>query len=326
MHIESALISTGIAIATYSVAFGSNVFSICKTRKSNYEIPSLSLKTENEESQKILKNPLFVGLASALVFSLQMLNVSIVGTGSSGHFVGAVLLAYLFGPYIGLISMSSILTVQCLLFADGGLIALGANIFNMGIIPCLIVYPLVFRLFNPLKSKIKSVAVITVSAYLSIILGAFMVALETLPIAEIPFKAFLEQMLSIHSLIGIIEVMITLTVTAFITIILSIKRNIPKTHLLYGTVAALLLVCATVLSLFACSYPDGLEWSVANVADTIPVSAVDAYFAEHSLLPDYAFKNNNSALGTSVSGLIGSIAVFALALLPAYRGFLHSKN
>ncbi len=120
--------------------------------------------------------------------------------------------------------------------------------------------------------------------------------------------------------------MITLTVTAFITIILSIKRNIPKTHLLYGTVAALLLVCATVLSLFASSYPDGLEWSVANVADTIPVSAVDAYFAEHSLLPDYAFKNNNSALGTSVSGLIGSIAVFALALLPAYRGFLHSKN
>jgi cobalt/nickel transport system permease protein len=153
MHIENALISTGIAIATYSVAFGSNVFSICKTRKSNYEITSLSLKTENKESQKILKNPLFVGVAAALVFSLQMLNVSIVGTGSSGHFVGAVLLAYLFGPYIGLISMSSILTVQCLLFADGGLIALGANIFNMGIIPCLIVYPLVFRLFNPLKSK-----------------------------------------------------------------------------------------------------------------------------------------------------------------------------
>jgi cobalt/nickel transport system permease protein len=180
--------------------------------------------------------------------------------------------------------------------------------------------------FQSVKIKKKSVAVITVSAYLSILLGAFIVALETLPIAEIPFKAFLVQMLSIHSLIGIIEVMITLTVTAFITIILSIKRNIPKTHLLYGTVAALLLVCATVLSLFASSYPDGLEWSVANVADTIPVSAVDAYFAEHSLLPDYAFKNNNSALGTSVSGLIGSIAVFALALLPAYRGFLHSKN
>ena len=86
-----------------------------------------------------------MGMLGAFVFAAQMVNFSIPGTGSSGHLGGGLLLAILLGPHAALVVIASVLTVQALFFADGGLLALGANLFNLGVLPCFVVYPLVYR-------------------------------------------------------------------------------------------------------------------------------------------------------------------------------------
>ena len=85
------------------------------------------------------------GVLGAFVFAAQMVNFSIPGTGSSGHIIGGVLLAAFLGPWAAFLALSSVLIIQCLLFADGGLLALGCNIVNMAAMSCLVAYPLVFR-------------------------------------------------------------------------------------------------------------------------------------------------------------------------------------
>jgi len=309
MHIESALISTGVAVSAYAVTAGANAFSFIKNQKAE----SGFLPREKADG-KTAKNPAFVGCAAALVFALQMLNIPIVGTGSSGHFVGAVLLAYLLGPYAATLSMSAVLTVQCLLFADGGLVALGVNIVNMAVLPCLVVYPLVLKAVSKIfkRDAAAQATALAVSAYVSIILGAFMVAVETLPNAQIPFAAFAAQMLSIHALIGLIEASITIGAAALFWFVAKIAPNGRKNLALCLFTGALALLCGGVLSLFANALPDGLEWSVASVSDTIATAPVDRYFAAHTLFPDYAAFG--AAWGTAISGLAGCFAVFALAL------------
>ena len=86
-----------------------------------------------------------MGVAGAFVFAAQMLNFTIPGTGSSGHLGGALILAILLGPEAAFLVMASVLTVQALFFADGGLLALGCNIFNLGFFPAFVAYPLVYR-------------------------------------------------------------------------------------------------------------------------------------------------------------------------------------
>jgi cobalt/nickel transport system permease protein len=86
-----------------------------------------------------------MGMLGAFVFAVQMVNFSIPGTGSSGHLGGGLLLAILLGPHAAFVVVASVLTVQALVFADGGLLALGANMFNLGVLPCYLAYPLVYR-------------------------------------------------------------------------------------------------------------------------------------------------------------------------------------
>jgi cobalt/nickel transport system permease protein len=88
-----------------------------------------------------------MGVLGAFVFSAQMINFSIPGTGSSGHLGGGLILAVLLGPYAAFLVIASVLTVQAFFFADGGLLALGCNIFNLGFFPAFVVYPLLFKPF-----------------------------------------------------------------------------------------------------------------------------------------------------------------------------------
>jgi cobalt/nickel transport system permease protein len=91
-----------------------------------------------------------MGVMGALIFAGQMINFTIPGTGSSGHIGGGILLAALLGPFPALLTLASVLLIQCLFFADGGLLAYGANVFNMGVVACLLAYPFVFK---PLVKK-----------------------------------------------------------------------------------------------------------------------------------------------------------------------------
>jgi len=193
-----------------------------------------------------------MGVMGAFVFGAQMLNFTIPATGSSGHIMGSILLAAMLGRFPALLTISAVLIVQCLFFADGGLLALGCNIFNIGIIPCLLVYPL---LFKPLVKKSIMTASMA-SAVVSLQLGALSVVLETQlsGITSLPFAIFLSYMQPIHFAIGLVEGIATATVLYF--------AYQKKNTLIPFALATVLSV--GVFSQFASPYPDGLEWALDN--------------------------------------------------------------
>ena len=132
MHMADALISPMVGGAMWVVTTGVAAYSIKKIKK--------------DMDEKII--PL-IGVMGAFVFAAQLINFSIPATGSSGHLGGGLLLSILLGPYAGFLTMASILTIQALFFADGGLLALGCNIFNLGFFTCFIAYPFIYKQLSP---------------------------------------------------------------------------------------------------------------------------------------------------------------------------------
>jgi cobalt/nickel transport system permease protein len=294
-----------------------------------------------------------------------MINYTIPGTGSSGHMCGGMLLSALLGPQAGFLSMIVILAIQCLFFADGGLLALGANIWNMAFYGCFIGYYLIWRpimrsrLFSGMGEKGAARAKIILASILGCVitlqLGAFSVCVETSlsGITELPFGVFLSIMQPIHLAIGLIEGLITTAVLLFVyesrpELLRDMNASAPeKKNSLKTTVISLAIVAAIVgggLSLIASSNPDGLEWSLFGNAEAgysqnlgldeenygVQSAAADKAAAiqeKTSFLPDYAFADSDSAAGTTVSGLVGSAIVAALAVLICFiGGFFRKKN
>lgn len=130
MHMADALLSPAVGISMCAVSMGAIAYSAAKIKK-------------DELSEKKLP---IMAAAGAFVFAAQMINFTIPATGSSGHIGGGILLAALLGGFPAMLTISAVLIVQCLFFADGGLLALGCNIFNLGVIPCFVVYPLLFKM------------------------------------------------------------------------------------------------------------------------------------------------------------------------------------
>ncbi len=319
MHMSDALLSVAVGGAMAAASAGAIGYSIKKIDKvelGGNKIPMM-------------------GVMGAFVFAAQMINFTIPVTGSSGHIGGGILLAALLGPFPALITLASVLLIQCLFFADGGLLALGCNIFNMAVIPCLIIYPLIYK---PMLKKKLTPGRISAAAVISVIiglqLGAFGVVLETLAsgITELPFTSFVALMQPIHLAIGIVEGVATAAVLCFIY---NIRKDVledalgfknaaagsRKNVLIIMTVAALLV--GGIFSWFASSNPDGLEWSMEKVAGTTELStdsgvhaAVEKVQQNTAILPDYAFKSEGSEkAGTSVSGIVGGIFTLILATL-----------
>lgn len=130
MHMADALVSPTVGGVMLAVSAGAAAYSVYQIRK------------QDDFGEK--KIPL-MAVTGAFVFAAQMINFTIPGTGSSGHIGGGILLSAILGGPAAMLTMAAVLTIQCLFFADGGLLALGCNIFNMGVIPCLIIYPLLFK-------------------------------------------------------------------------------------------------------------------------------------------------------------------------------------
>ena len=257
-----------------------------------------------------------MGMTGAFVFAAQMVNFAIPGTGSSGHLGGGLLLALLLGPQAAVVVMTSILLVQALLFADGGLLALGANVWNLGILPAFVAAPLVAR---PLLRRGHET--------LGIVLGAVVAVAQTAAsgIAALPLLPFLAAMLPIHLAIGVVEGLVTLAVwrvlrnrrpEALPSLTPAAAR--PGGVLLGGLLLASFLT-GGVLSWLASEKPDGLEWSVARAAAAEPaaVGRLHALLARAqeklAAFPDYAPRAAApSRPGTSAAGLIGAAATLAL--------------
>jgi cobalt/nickel transport system permease protein len=261
-----------------------------------------------------------MGVMGAFVFAAQMVNFSIPGTGSSGHLGGGLLLAIMLGPSAGFVTIASILTVQALLFADGGLLALGCNIVNLGLFPCFLAYPLIYL---PLAGKSPTTGRIatagTIAAIVGLAAGATGVVVETASsgVSDLPIGKFMLLMLPIHLAIGLVEGLVTTAVVTFIwkarPEALDMSRPASPGPGRLAPVAACLLLAACVTgglaSWLASGDPDGLEWAVARAADkpalAAPVGGVHAALQgvqeRTALLPDYDFppKENEAAAETA---------------------------
>ena len=350
MHMADALVAPAVA-ATMYVASGVTTGISVKTLK----------KDENTAKLPTM------AVASALVFAGQMINYTIPGTGSSGHLCGGMLLSALLGPQAGFLSMVVILAIQSLFFADGGLLALGANCWNMAFYGCFVGYYLIWRpimrgkLFSVLGTKaagrIRIILAAVLGCVLTLQLGAFSVVLETSVsgITELPFAAFVGIMQPIHLAIGLVEGLITSAVLLFVyetrpELLMDVNTDQEKVRnkcSLKTTLVILAVVVAVVgggLSLVASSNPDGLEWSMFGNGEAgysenmgldeenygVSSSAADVAGSiqeKTAVLPDYAFSESDSAVGTSVSGLVGSAVVAgAAALICLAGGFFRRKK
>lgn len=156
-----------------------------------------------------------MGVMSAFIFAAQMINFPVAG-GTSGHLSGGVLAAVLLGPYAAAVVISVVLMVQCLIFQDGGLTALGANIFNMSFAGAMGGYVIYVFIRHFIKDN-KGILVATVIAsWMSVVLASLFCAVELACSGLLPLKAALTAMLLAHMLIGIGEAVLTCLVVSFV--------------------------------------------------------------------------------------------------------------
>lgn len=156
-----------------------------------------------------------MGVMSAFIFAAQMLNFPVAG-GTSGHLLGGVLAVVLVGPYAGAVVIAIVLIVQCLVFQDGGLTALGANIFNMSIVGSMggyLIYNLVRKAIGSDRGIIIGAAI---AAWLSVIAASSACAVELAISGTSPLKVALPAMALVHMLIGAGEAIVTYLVVAFV--------------------------------------------------------------------------------------------------------------
>ncbi|HUI07674.1 MAG TPA: energy-coupling factor ABC transporter permease [Verrucomicrobiae bacterium] len=304
MHIPDGFLDAKTAMATAGLAAGGLAIALRQVRR---QLPRRKI-------------PL-LGLAAAFVFAAQMLNFPVAG-GTSGHFVGGVLTAVLLGPSAAVVVLASVLIVQCFLFADGGVTALGANVFNMGLIGGVVGYA-IYRLVRRVSPGTRGVVMAAAfAAWCSTVLAAIVCAGELALSGTVAWPVAFPAMANVHMLIGIGEGVITALV------IVAIARARPE--LLeqsvgehadpgFGTVLVFGLVISFGLALFvapfACSWPDGLD----KVAKTLGFEHRAAgQPLLHSPIPVYQLPGvSSAAVATALAGAIGTVVVFALAFLLA---------
>jgi len=279
-----------------------------------------------------------MGVLGAFVFAAQMINFAIPGTGSSGHLGGGLLLAVLLGPHAGVLVIASVLMVQALFFADGGLLAFGCNLINLGLFPAFVGYPLFRWIAGPAPGRRRMAVAAVIASIVGLQLGALAVVLQTTlsGISALPFGSFLAFMLPIHFAIGIVEGLATAVILGFVFAArpeLLAQAGSPRSPLRSVSAAFVLLAVLTggLLSWFASSRPDGLEWSVERVtgATELPAATsgahgwLDDLQGRFTVMPDYGFEGEAAAgrdprLGTSVAGLVGGLVTLLVALLAGW--------
>lgn len=256
-----------------------------------------------------------MGVLAACIFAGQMLNFAVTG-GTSGHLLGAALATILLGPWGAMLAMTCVVSVQALVFQDGGLLALGGNIFNMAVVGVLVSYA-VYRLFQRLSAG-RSWSVFVggfAAAWASVFVASLGVALQLAVSGTSPANVALPAMAGIHALIGIGEGLITAGALAFL---FAARRDLlwagsaqpARSGSLAWATGLVIALALAVLSPIASSNPDGLEW-VAEQAGFLE-TAREATF---TIIPDYVMPGvSDEALATIIAGVIGTVLVFGIAL------------
>ncbi len=295
MHLGNGIICPVTGIPMLAIAGVSAIWALKKARK--------DFKKENIPQTAAL---------TAFVFALQMINFTIPSTGSSGHIIGAVLLSALLGPYAAFLAMCAILTVQAVFFADGGLMALGCNIFNMGFLACFVVYPLVYK---PLVDNKKYALGAFLSSVAALQLGSVAVVAEAYLSGSITsnIASFAALMQGIHLAIGAAEGLFTAAV------VYAVMNGKIRQSILTSVFSVSALVIGAFLAQYASQKPDGLEWSLLKMSDSMVMQTQGIlYSISESIQAKTAVLAQIQPIAANISGII------ITALLMAAVGYMLS--
>ncbi|BBB49789.1 cobalt/nickel transport system permease protein [Pelolinea submarina] len=302
MHIPDGFLSVAVSGILWVVSL---IFIFIALKKAGKEI---------DESRLPL-----VGVLAAAIFAGQMLNFAVAG-GTSGHLLGAALAVLLVGPWPAVLVMTSVVTVQALVFQDGGVLTLGANLFNMAIVGVAVAY-FVSDLFKHWFGDKRWATLLTAFAagWFSIFIAALAASLELAFSGTSPANIAIPAMGGIHALIGIGEGLITL---GAVSLIMSSKPQLlekkaeEKVGSSFVWISGLVLtVVLLIISPLASSKPDGLEWVAEKLGFLIM-----AQDASYHIIPDYVLPGiQNEALATIMAGAVGVVIVMALVLLLTRR-------
>ena len=290
MHIPDGYLDLKIAGLFYGLSGAVIGYSIKKLREQNI-------------------NWALVGIVAASIFAAQMLNWPIPG-GTSAHFVGGALAGILLGPYAASIAMASVLTVQCLVFGDGGVTSLGANIWNMGIVDVFVGY----YVYNLLKNKNLYLASF-LAGWLGITLAAIFAGIELGLSSSFHYNiaTTVGAMGFWHALLGIVEGIITASIVGYIASVrpdLLEKAKEVKVGKSVWLALAVMIILSPVFAYLAekVNYSEPLE----NVAHKIGVAERTLY---KGLFPDYTVPGINPYIGTLISAIVGVAVLLGLYYL-----------
>ena len=264
-------------------------------------------KAQADYNEKLI--PL-AGVMAAFIFAAQMINFPVLG-GTSGHLIGASLAFIVLGPWLGLMVMMAVVGLQALLFQDGGLVAMGANILVMGIVPGFIATGLYGLARN--RTDLGGIRLAGFAAWMSVVAGALVTAILLGASGTVSLPLVLPIMVGVHMLIGVGEALITVAALTFLKrsrpVLLDDRSTSPGGRwLIYGLGIALLVV---LLAPFASTRPDGLEW-IAQQQGFID----RAVAAPLNLLPGYTIPGlGDSAVSIIIAGFVGVLLVILSAFL-----------
>jgi cobalt/nickel transport system permease protein len=295
LHIPDGFLSLMIALVFWAITIFTVAIAISKTDQSLGE-----------------KQVPLMGIMAAFIFAAQMLNFPVAG-GTSGHFLGGALAAMVLGPWAGILVMTAVIALQALLFQDGGLLVMGANIFNMGLLTAMIGFGLYRSVLG--RSKGLRLTVAGVAAWLAVVASALVAALQLWLSGTSRLEIVLPAMLGVHVLIGLGEAMITVAALAFIEQtrpdLLDKKAVAAKggRGWVYAGIAISLL--AVSLSPLASANPDGLE-RVAKDMGFLHLGQTASY----EILPNYTVPFlGNTGLSTILAGVVGALVVLGLVVV-----------
>lgn len=293
MHIPDGFLSLMVSIVCWAITVLTLAAAISRTNKSlgERQIP-------------------LMGVMAAFIFAAQMINFPVAG-GTSGHLLGGALAAIVLGPWAGMLVMTAVIAVQALLFQDGGLVVMGANILNMGLVTAAVGYGLYRSAFN--RSKPVKLAAAGLAAWLSVMTGALLASLQLWLSGTSDLQVVIPAMLGVHALIGLGEALITVFAITFIMQtrpdLLGEDSESAKGSRNWVWVGGLIALGVTLLSPLASTDPDGLERAAINMG-----FIETGQSAPYQIIPDYAIPFlGQTSYSTIVAGIVGVIVVGMVA-------------
>ena len=305
LHIPDGFLNLVISLFFWFVTIVMVALAISKTNKSLGE-----------------KQVPLMGIMAAFIFAAQMLNFPVAG-GTSGHFLGGSLAAIVLGPWAGILVMTAVVAVQGLLFQDGGLLVMGANIFNMGILTAVIGFG-IYRIVANQKKSTRFVFA-GVAAWLATMAAALLTSIQLWLSGTSRLEIVIPAMLGVHALIGLGEAIITVAALAFLEQtrpdLLTAEKTAKSGGLGWIVAGVIISLLVVFISPLASSNPDGLE----RVAEDIGFLE-KGLSSTYKVLPDYTIPFlGETGLSTILAGIVGALVLMVILFLVG-RGLMVKRT